>query len=269
MKSFIKNKLVKTVLCGLISFGLVFAGLSTVSAASVGRNAKDKTDNSSLKPIFNNNANDYSLIRVAKTPANGNDFSATYKAEDGDTVAVMLYYHNNVVNSTAKNTSLSANFSTDESKTHSLSAALWADNADKVTGAATISTDKDSTLTYVKGSTLWYPNRNQNPNAAGIATADGVVGKGINIHDICGCWEYAGFVSFKVKVNVKKITPPVKPDKPVVEKTIKIEQIQEVTSLPKTGSPLATIALLSAVLAGLVVSGYVYFSSKKEMVLNK
>ncbi len=261
MKKLFTSKVLRAVLAGVITFGLSFATFVGVKA---GQN-----------PEFNTNANDYPLIRVAKVPAGTSDYKASLTAEKDDVVAVMLYYHNDVIDSTAKNTSLKVDLPISESTSHVLSASLWADNANKVTGSATVSTDKKSTVEYVSGSTKWYPNANQNPNQAGIVSADGIIAKGLNIHDICGCWQYAGFVSFKVKINEVKIPEkPKKPEKPNEPqkpevKVIQIQKVEGVTSLPKTGSPLATIALLSAVLAGLVVTGYFYLTSKKTLVSNK
>jgi hypothetical protein len=260
MKKLFTSKVFKTVLCGVIAFGLTF-GTFVLAKANQG-------------PVFNSNANDYPLIRLAKVPAGTSGYVTSLTAEKDDVVAVMLYYHNNVIDTTAKNTSLKVDLPSSQSTSHILSASLWADNASKVMGQATISTDNKTTLEYVAGSTLWYPDRNQHPNAAGVVSADGITAKGLNIHDICGCWEYAGFVSFKVKLNEVKI-PPVKPEpkpEPQPEPEVKVIQIQKVegvTSLPKTGSPLVTFALLSAVLAGLVVSGYFYITSRRELVSNK
>lgn len=248
----LEPKTVKAIIIGLLVF--------TVSFITMGKAFAE------TGPVFNNSQYDYQLIRVAKTPAGSNDFQSSAKAKDGDTIAVMLYYHNNTQNTVAKNTSLKVALPTDESKNHVLTADLWAENASHVGGTASITSDAKTTLTYVAGSTLWYPDRNQHPNDAGIATADGVAGAGVNIHDITGCWEYAGFVSFKVKVKTVA-TPPTKPEEPKIEviQEQRIEIVKGVSSMPKTGSPVAEFSALSGVLSGLCVSGYYYLASKKGL----
>jgi hypothetical protein len=256
----IKNsKIAKTLLVGLTVFALSMAVFTTANA--------------SRGPVFNDSEYDYPLIRVATVPADGNDFATQVTAEQGDVVAVMLYYHNNTLNTVAENTSLKVNLPTGEANSHTLNAELWADNTAKVAGSAVINTEKETTLTYVSGSTKWYPERNLRPNEAPVATPDGITANGINIGDVCGCWEYAGFVSFKVQLNEveepedpEEPEEPVQPTKPDVDIDVDQEQtITGVTSLPKTGSPMTMFAGLSAVLSGLSVSGYYFAASKKEL----
>jgi len=247
----LEPKTVKAIMIGLLVFVVSFITLGKVMATT--------------GPVFNSNEHDYPLIRVAKTPAGSDDFQASVDAEDGDIVAVMLYYHNNTLNTIAENTSLKVVLPTENSKTHNLNAQLWADNAETVYGSASINTDVKTVLSYVEGSTLWYPDRNLHPSDPGIETADGVMGQGINIHDIYGCWEYAGFVSFKVKVET--VAEPQEPEKPVITvvQEQKIETVKGVTQMPKTGSPVAEFAALSGVLSGLCVSGYYYLDSRKKL----
>lgn len=172
-----------------------------------------------LKPRFNSLPQDYDFLQGRNVTQNGQTTDPV-TATGGDSVDVIVYYHNTVVDSVAKNVRIKITMP-DPSvarTTHVIKGQLSADNADTVSGTyvdgvetgktdLTIKTDPSETkLSYVPGSVRWYPNR-MNPNTSnganlpGGQNGDNIIKDGITIGDLNGCFQYSGFVIFTVKLS--------------------------------------------------------------------
>ena len=151
-------------------------------------------------PKFNFLAGDFELLRGANASQNETKWHDPVSAKAGDSVAVIAYYHNGVEKTTAKNTTIRVELPTNTAKTLVLKGHLKADNASsEVKDNFTINAAQSSTVEYIPGTTQWYANGSQTPQTL----ADGITSsKGINIGDVNGCWQFAGYVVFQVQVKI-------------------------------------------------------------------
>lgn len=180
-------------------------------------------------PIFNGLPGDKKLIRGANGTQNpgSTDWSDPVNGNSGDTIEVLVYYHNIVEGTTARNTRVSVNLPEGEKTTQILNAKLWASNADAVKDTLTINSDKKVAVEYIPGSTVWYPNAQNNPGGQGQTLPDGITTPaGVSLGGIQGCWQYAGFVAFQVRLKHTPTPPPTHPN-------IAIEKFVSSTSLDR------------------------------------
>jgi uncharacterized repeat protein (TIGR01451 family) len=135
------------------------------------------------------------------------DHDAGVTADPGDTIEFLVYYHNGAPDSptnTAKNVTLRVTVPTNSAKTFTIGALLSASNAQTISSGmkggdivVNITGSENQTLSLVPGSTVWLPNR----GASSQIMPDTITGNGISLGDIRGCWEFSGYVKFKVKVS--------------------------------------------------------------------
>src|SRR3972149_4019902 len=166
-------------------------------------------------PIFNGLPGDQKLIRGANSTQNPGSANWTdpVNGKSGDAVAVLVYYHNIVEGTTAKNTRISVTLPQGEKTTQVLNAKLWANNADPIKDTLTINSNQTQSVEYIPGSTVWYPNRQGSPEGAGQPLADGITTPaGVSIGGIQGCWQYAGYVIFQVRLKHTPTPPPTNPN---------------------------------------------------------
>lgn len=173
-------------------------------------------------PRFNFLEGDVDLLRGANITRNETEWRDPVSGNAGDEFRGIVYYHNGIVDTVAKNTRIKVNIpSQTANKSAVLTASISADNASTVMdtivngsvigrSGLTVNLDQDATLEFVPGSVKWFPNKSKTPVAlpAGSNGNDIVSGNGLNIGDINGCWEFAGYVTFGFK-SVKKVIPKV------------------------------------------------------------
>lgn len=182
-------------------------GLTAIGAVLLGT-AVTGPKASAANPQFNFLPGDRDMA-VGRTQ-NMNDYSDPVNANVSDRVTVALYYHNGVENSTAVNTRFQVQLPSGSSAQHVIKTTLSADNATAVTNTVvngqivgapdmTINLNQAAEIHYVPGSTLWFPDFNTNPNQTGVHMPDDIVTpSGLNIGNIAGCWDHAGYVLFDV-----------------------------------------------------------------------
>lgn len=198
--SSIKNKL--RVSRALLSVTLLVSMLGLMLMPNGGL---DKVKSAGV-PRFNFMQGDYQMLEVAKTA--GGTWSDPVSANVGDRISYSFYYHNGMIDTVAHNTSLRVDLPTITGTKLEAVSWLWSDEtapisdtvvAGQVVGlsGATINTATPARIEYVAGSTNWYPNGSSTPTHL----PDGITGVGMNIGDIKGCWQYAGFVTFMVDVK--------------------------------------------------------------------
>lgn len=158
-------------------------------------------------PDFNKLEGDreFTVGRTANQAAYSDPVSAT----TADRVTIAVYYHNNVTGTTATNVTVQSVLPIASATTHVIHTALRADNATPITDTVvggqivgspdlTINLDHAANVSYVPGSTKWFPDLQQNPDQAGIPMPDGITTSGLNIGSIDGCWSHAGYVLYDV-----------------------------------------------------------------------
>jgi len=154
---------------------------------------------------------DYFVICV-KNDTKGTDYATTVSADPGDILTFSVYYHNGVNSTIATNTKLKASIPSLTAQTQTVTGSLWADNAENATPANplsfsnTVNISSPQTLQFISGSAQWFPNQKSPLSDAPTSFLFGqsgneIVGSGINVGDIEGCWEFSGMVNFKVKVS--------------------------------------------------------------------
>lgn len=140
-------------------------------------------------------------------PVNGN-----YSADTGNEIVFRFYFHNGMENTTAHNVTLKASVSDQMATTQRVNTTLTSSETTAITdtvvngnivgygnGYAEINLNAPGRLEYIAGSTkMWR----QNPNQWGTTLPDGIVSaNGLNIGSVDGCWQYAGYVTFKMRVR--------------------------------------------------------------------
>ena len=160
---------------------------------------------------------DYYLLDV-KNDSQVKDWGVPFVASPGDVLTFSVYYHNGVIDSVAYNTILRVALPSGMNFSQNVTAYLWADNAgnatpsNPMTQSLPVSISVPAALEFIPGSVTWYPNQTDsrfNPPAPFLfgQTGDELIGQGLRVGDIVGCWEYSGYVNFKVRVG-----QPVPPD---------------------------------------------------------
>jgi len=154
---------------------------------------------------------DYFLLDV-KNDTKGTGFNFPVSADSGDILTFSVYYHNGVNNTIANNTVVKVALPSGTASTQTLTASLWADNAENATAAnplsqsVTVNLSQSAALQLISGSIKWFPNQTSpltdNP-ASFLSGQSGseIFGSGLNIGNIEGCWEFSGFVNFQVRVG--------------------------------------------------------------------
>ncbi len=172
-------------------------------------------------PRFNFMAGDYEMLKGANVSNNETVWKDPVSGIAGDEFRAQVYYHNGMIDTVAQNTKIKVNIpSKTTNKTAKISATISADNAGTITDTVvdgnvigpnglTANFSEDVDLEYIPGSTKWFPNATPVGGASTFfpngQSGDEIVNtNGVNIGDIQGCWNYAGFVifGFKAKRNI-------------------------------------------------------------------
>jgi uncharacterized repeat protein (TIGR01451 family) len=156
----------------------------------------------------------YGDERLFATIKDASDYNGSWKdevvAEPGKEYVVRMYVHNNAakeLNLVAKNVRASAAISKETGKENFISAFISADNANpqKIWDDVKLTSNKNFNLVYVPGSATWHNNGvGSAPEGAklsdNIVTSTGaLLGHTALNGEMPGCYEYSGFVYFRVK----------------------------------------------------------------------
>lgn len=230
MKLFKLNKLGKKI----ASFVAVAALASMAIFPTLGMHADG--------PRFNFLEGDWELLAGVNTSKSETVWKDPVSASDGETIEGLIYYHNGNVNTVAENTRVTVTLpSSAQNNAVVATAKISADNAQTITdtivngkiigkSGLTINLDQEAELEYIPNSVKWYPNSQSSPNTP-VALPFGQNGSelfsanGLRLGDINGCWEYAGFVKFALKVKA-----PVKNSDISIQKTVKKTNSNDVYS---------------------------------------
>lgn len=166
-------------------------------------------------PQFNNLPNDYPTLQTR--PSTGGNFSAAVNTNPGQSIDLLVWAHNTVVNTSAYNTKVKVTVPTSTGTSFTPSAQVSADNATAVTGTVAVNTTQEANLNYIAGSARLMKNvggvmtfvdwpSNVNPD-------DVVSANGVSLGHLDGCWQYAQAVFLRVQVN--GTTPAINTNKKV------------------------------------------------------
>jgi hypothetical protein len=201
---------------------------------------------------------------------NGAAVQDRIKVQDGDTVVLRAYVHNNadpnktgVAGSVARNVTMKVIVPSVSQKDQNLVSFISASNATPGTINDTMSLygDNDFTLEYVAGSTN-FEHKTDGVNVVNDKISDSIVGSGASLGDMLGCFQYSGYVTLSVKVHMPStptpppVTPPVTP--PTTTTTV---TSTTPTKLVNTG-PGEVAALFAAVTAAGAI-GYRFFLGRR------
>jgi uncharacterized repeat protein (TIGR01451 family) len=191
MKNIFTSKFKK--IAAIVAASLTLAGTAFISPQALASG-----------PFFNRLQGDREML-MAKI-SNTTTYADPLSAKTTDKVTVAVYIHNGG-DGVARNTRVSlAPLTSGEVSTHKIKSAVWADNADKVTetivngqivGAPdlTLNLDGAANLSYVPGSTKWYPDYGANQNQTGIIMPDEIMSaNGLLLGDVDYCWDHVGYV---------------------------------------------------------------------------
>lgn len=203
----IKRNLTKTVAIVALAISVV-APIADTNQSAIG--------NSSSNPRFNFLPGDLEMLTAANYTKGQSDWSdpvtGSYAADAGDEIVFRFYFHNGRLNTTATNTTFRAEIPNNISTQHRIFSSLWSDQTPAIIdtmvdnklvgygyGFAEINLNIPAKLEYIPGSTkLWR----KTPNQWGVSLPDGITtDKGLNIGNVCGCWEYSGYITFKARVK--------------------------------------------------------------------
>lgn len=152
-------------------------------------------------PIFNNLPDDYPTLQVAKA---GGTWGTSVSAAPGETISLLVWDHNTVPDSIARNVRIKVNLPSAFANTHTPTASVSADNAATVTGSSTVNVGTSSKLQYVPGSAKFLRNVGGTMTIvswpASVTNPDEVVTSGVNVGDQKGCWADAQAVILQVKI---------------------------------------------------------------------
>lgn len=149
-------------------------------------------------------------IKDASDTSAGN-WKDSLAVQPGKEYLVQMYVHNNAASSlnlVANNTRVMANIPTNTAKSIDVNGFITADNATpkQIWDQATFTSSTDFNLAYVPGSAMYYNNVF---GPSGIQLSDSIVTSagalvGYDKLDgkVPGCFNYSGYVSFKVKAQV-------------------------------------------------------------------
>lgn len=186
------KKTFKTIVYGFMAVVLFGSSTQAVLAATV----------------FNNHPNDFATVRVSNytnNPGSNSGWSSSVSADAGDIISVIVYYHNNG-SENANSTKIKINNGQNLSSayTHSFSGSVSAANAGSVLGTATVNISSSQSLTYIPGSTVWFPNQTVTGGQALVGGQNGTEifsSSGLNIGTITPGWSSQGSVVLKYQVS--------------------------------------------------------------------
>lgn len=200
---------------------LVVAGVATTAAMAWGPARQTYTvespaDHITFNSITNNpNVGDERNFVVVKDASNtaAGGWQDTITVQPGKEYLVRIYVHNNAatsLNLTAINTRVMAALGTNTGTSVAMTGYVSADNASQkqVWDDISFTSDKTFNMVYVKGSAIIYNNATgQTGRTVSDSIVDGsgaLIGYTANDGKFPGCFQYAGYVTLKVKPQFAK-----------------------------------------------------------------
>ncbi len=197
---------------------------------------------------------------------NGANVQDRIQVKNGDVIVLRAYVHNNAdpnkigeAAAVAKNVKIKVIVPTVKKNDQVLVGFISAANANPGTINDTMSLygDKEFTLSYVPGS-AYFDHKPDGTNMVSEKLNDTIVGSnGTFLGDMKGCFEYSGYVTLKVKVNMP--TTPTPPETPPT--TPPTTTTTTPTTLVNTGPGEVAALFAVAMIAGTI--GYRQYLSRR------
>jgi hypothetical protein len=181
----IKNFILKAI-AGIVLFSLVFLTASPAFAAS---------------PKFNNHSKDKETLRLGNLTKGDTAWKDPISAEAGDRIAFNVYYHNTVLDTTAKNTKIRLDFIDNHAKKLTFKAYLWADNASYISNSGVVNTPCSGLNFVFEDTAKWYPNQTtSNPKEVKVqfVQSNSIL---VDIGDVPGGWASQGQLVLYGKIS--------------------------------------------------------------------
>lgn len=181
-------------------------------------------------PRFNFLKDDYQLLQGFNVTKGEDVWKNPVSGDAGDTFAGSIYYHNGMPGTTAKNTRIKINVPKQTTnKSAEVTASLSADNAETVTATVVdgkitglpglfVNLNEDADVSFVPGSVKWFPENSKTPVQLPMDQTGNEItsANGVNIGDLQGCFQFAGFITFRFTTKEK-----VKPANLMIEKNVR------------------------------------------------
>lgn len=164
---------------------------------------------------------DYPMIDARNVSAGG-VFSATQADHDngvqanaGDEIEFQIYYHNGAVpEDVANNVMVRASLPGGTRQSHEVSASVSSDQTSAVTSSGAFRggnivvyvSGQAQTLDFISGSVRWYPSRTT--TAQSLANSDNLVGSGVNVGTVQGCFQFSSIITFRARVGSQSVVNP-------------------------------------------------------------
>lgn len=206
MKLIAKNKLSITLTIAALVSTVAF-GFANFAFAAVAFNTFDISYSPSLNhdlPLIDAK----NITKFGSYSASQGDHNNGVQADAGDVIEFQIYYHNGAPNldeNIAHNVIVKANLPGATRQTHEVSASIDSDETAPVSSSgrggniAIHISGQPQTLEFVSGSVRHFPNRASQTLAP--SNGDNLLGSGVNIGNIRGCFEFSGFVTFRARVG--------------------------------------------------------------------
>lgn len=196
------NKLLVT---GLVLSGVVFAAPSARAAVAFNtfEISYSSATNRDLPMIDARNVSRGGVLSSSQS-----DHDNGVSAESGDEIEFVIYYHNTgVPEDEATNVIVRAILPGGSRNSHEVSATIASDQTSAISssssfrgGNITINlSGQAQNLEFISGSVRHFPNRTTSGQIP--SGGDNLVGSGLNIGTIRGCFEFSGFVTFRARVG--------------------------------------------------------------------
>jgi hypothetical protein len=171
---------------------------------------------------FNTDPLDFSTLRSSnytKFPDSTTNWADVTSADAGDVVSLTIYYHN-TSSEDAENVRTSISVPTSVGTSIVATGVLSADNSVVVNGQTTINISSSQSLSYIPGSTRWYPDQSQSvsvPFPFGQTGDEFVTSQGVNIGTIFPGWPTQGSVVARFQVSNDSAGNPTPSPNPTID----------------------------------------------------
>ncbi len=159
---------------------------------------------------FNGAPGDFPVIEVSKTLNCDSCWANFVSVNAGDTISFEYFYHN-TSNETAKNVRIRTTLPSGSVNIVSVPGTISADNASSVSGSVNVNISSLQTITFIPGSTRWYPQKSSSNNTLqnlpNNQTGAEIFSSGINLGDVePNKW---GILIFRAQISNNTPPPPV------------------------------------------------------------
>ncbi|HKZ34632.1 MAG TPA: hypothetical protein VJ179_02045, partial [Patescibacteria group bacterium] len=187
----------------LLVVTVILLGLMAFSGAGL--------DVSAVAPHFNTHPQDDQTLTVRNLTEDIRFYGTDITVKPDQTVRFRVWVHNvtwPADNAVARNTKVQVRLNqSSDKKTLTANAYISADNANSVSGEAKVRTDTPQTYEFISGSANMDGRDSNDQNFTSKLLSNDILGSGVLIGDIKGCWEFVHQITFDVKLKKEEEQP--------------------------------------------------------------